>query len=390
MTKHDDGSGVGGSEALVPPSPDRPSLLIRVGFASWSVVGLVAVLAICLLILSALSEVAIPVLLGAFVAVVVKPAADSLRRRGMHPTGATGVVLGGLLAVIIAVVASVIHGLVSQSDQITSSMDDALATASNELGVDPSSLASAREAVADLGPVVGAGTLTSVVSGVSAVAGFVSGLLLALIVMYYLVKDGASLRKSYVGIAKPELREELDDFIGESCRTLRGYAHGRTVLSAIVTAVMGITSAVLGIPLVMAIMAVTFIGGYIPYIGAFVAGAFTVLLALGNGGVGPAVVILLVSLISNLALENFVEPRVMGKSLDIHPLLVLVVTALGGLVGGIVGLIVAVPLAIITGSAISRLRASGHLERAAAKARPAAEKLLAGTSDAPSPPGPPG
>ena len=62
MTKQDDEAGLGLSEALVPPSPDRPTLLIRVGFASWSVVGLVAVLAICLLILSALSEVAIPVL----------------------------------------------------------------------------------------------------------------------------------------------------------------------------------------------------------------------------------------------------------------------------------------------------------------------------------------
>ena len=355
---------------------DQATLLVRVGLASWSLVGVVAVLAISLAILAAISEVAIPVLLGGFIAVVAKPAGDSLRRRGLHPAAAAGLVLGGLLLVVIAVVASMAHGLADQSDQISSSMDAAVATLSDQLGIDPSSLAHAREAVADLGPVAGPGSLTDLVSGVGTVVGFVSGLLLALIVMYYLVKDGRQLRASVVVNAKPRYRHELDAFIGESCTTLRSYAHGRTVLSAIVTGVMGVTAALLGLPLIMSIMAITFIGGYIPYIGAFVAGAFTVLIALGDGGIGPALVVLAVSLLSNLALENFVEPKVMGKSLDIHPLTVLIVTALGGLVGGIVGLIVAVPLAIITGSAITRLRSSGHLERAAAKARPAAEKLL--------------
>ena len=52
---------------------------------------------------------------------------------------------------------------------------------------------------------------------------------------------------------------------------------------------------------------------------------------------------LVVVLAANLLLENFVEPKVMGRTLDIHPLVVLVVTALGGLLGGIVGLILAVP-----------------------------------------------
>ena len=52
---------------------------------------------------------------------------------------------------------------------------------------------------------------------------------------------------------------------------------------------------------------------------------------------------LVVVLAANLVLENFVEPKVMGRTLDIHPLVVLVVTALGGLLGGIVGLILAVP-----------------------------------------------
>ena len=64
------------------------------------------------------------------------------------------------------------------------------------------------------------------------------------------------------------------------------------------------------------------------------------------------------------------EPKVMGRTLDIHPLVVLVVTALGGLLGGIVGLILAVPAWVIASNAISRARSRGVFEQVA-DARPA-------------------
>ena len=79
---------------------------------------------------------------------------------------------------------------------------------------------------------------------------------------------------------------------------------------------------------------------------------------------------LVVVLAANLALENFVEPKVMGRTLDIHPLVVLVVTALGGLLGGIVGLILAVPAYVIAGNAIGRLRSRGVFARVADRAQP--------------------
>ena len=354
----------------------QASWLVRVGLASWSIIGVAAVLVLSLVILAGISEIAIPVLLGAFVAVVVKPAADVAVRRGMRPSIAAGAVLAGLLIALVAVTAGVVHGLISQATEISASMDDALATASDEFGIDPSTLTRVREAVAELGPILGRGTLTRLVSGVGSLVGFVSGLILGLIVLYYLVKDGTRIRRDVVAKVDASYRSDLDDFVSESCHTLRSYAHGRTVLSAIVAVVMGVTAILLGLPLVPSIVAVTFVGGYIPYIGAFVAGAFTVLLALADGGLPPAIIVLVVSLAANLLLENFVEPEVMGKSLDIHPLAVLIITALGGLLGGIIGLIIAVPLAVITGSAIGRLRASGQLERAAARAGPAAKKLL--------------
>jgi hypothetical protein len=147
-------------------------------------------------------------------------------------------------------------------------------------------------------------------------------------------------------------------------------------MSAIVSVVIGLTALLLGLPVVFTIIVVNFIGGYIPYVGAFLGGGLAIIVALGDGSLPDAAIMLLVVLASNLVLENFVEPKVMGRSLDIHPLVVLVVTALGGLLGGIVGLLLAVPAYVIARSAISRFRSRGIAEMVADRARPTVTALL--------------
>jgi hypothetical protein len=82
---------------------------------------------------------------------------------------------------------------------------------------------------------------------------------------------------------------------------------------------------------------------------------------------------IIVSLAANLIRENFVEPKVMSRSVDLHPL---VVIGLGGMLGGIIGLIVAVPAAAVARSAVLQLRSSGHVDEIAAQARPVGEELL--------------
>jgi predicted PurR-regulated permease PerM len=147
-------------------------------------------------------------------------------------------------------------------------------------------------------------------------------------------------------------------------------------MSAVVAAVVGLAALLLGLPLVFTIVVVNFVGGYIPYIGAFLGGGLAVIVALGDGGVPEAVIMLLVVLASNLLLENFVEPKVMGRTLDIHPLVVLIVTALGGFLAGIVGLILAVPFTVIAGNALGRLRARGFFRVVADRAEPAVKGML--------------
>jgi predicted PurR-regulated permease PerM len=105
------------------------------------------------------------------------------------------------------------------------------------------------------------------------------------------------------------MRGGVDGFLGDASRILRDYGRGGTAISAIVAVVTGVTSLLLGLPLVFTIVVVNFIGGYIPYIGAFLGGGLAVIIALGDDGLPQAAVMLLVVLAANLLLETSSNPR---------------------------------------------------------------------------------
>lgn len=125
---------------------------------------------------------------------------------------------------------------------------------------------------------------------------------------------------------------------------------------------IGLVAAVIGVPMAFAITVVNFVGAYIPYLGAFVGGAFAFLLALSGGGLTDALVMVATALLVNLVLENALEPRLLGDQLDLHPLVVLVATVLGGLAAGMVGLILAAPLTAIGSNLYREMKGSGFFD----------------------------
>jgi putative heme transporter len=363
-------------------APDLLDRIPRLGVWAWSFVGVVITIVVIVFALAAVSEIVLPLTFAAVLAVVFKPLAGMLQRRGLKPSLAAGLVVLGLAALMAFVLVATVRGVTDQAGQLSDVANSAVSeldTQAGTTGVDPAAIDSARAAIEDAKPMITTGLLSGLVSGIGAVVAVAGGVILGALIMYYLLKDGTSLRKSLVRQADEKFRAELDDFIGESCRILRDYGKGRSVMSAIVAVVIGVAALLLGMPLVFTLIVVNFVGGYIPYVGAFLGGGLAVIVALGDGGFPQAAIMLVVVLVANLALENFVEPKVMGRTLDVHPLVVLVVTALGGIIGGIVGLILAVPAYVIAGNAIKHLRAQGLLEQAARKAQPTVQHLLDGS-----------
>jgi putative heme transporter len=268
----------------------RPALLgwvPKLGVWAWSFVGFVVAMAIVVAALAAVSEIVLPLTFAAVLAVVFKPLVTSLGRHRLRPALAAGLVVLGLLALMALVVVATVRGVVEQTEQIGASVDAAQDEAADQtggLGIDLASLDAARAATGEAGPMVTGGVLTQVVAGIDKLIGLASGLILGALIMFYLLKDGTRLRRSVVAAVDPRMGDELDDFSSEACRILRDYGRGRTVMSVIVSAVIGLAALLLGLPLVFSIMVVNFVGGYIPYIGAFLGGGLAVIVALGTAG----------------------------------------------------------------------------------------------------------
>ncbi len=251
------------------------------GLWAWTFVGLAVALTIVAVVIAALNEILLPLTFAAVLAVVFKPAATTLTRWRLRPSVSAGVVVLGLLALATVVVVATAKGVVDQLDQIGSSVDAAAAEAQAALGVDQATIDAVQASATSMAPALGSGFLTTLVSGIGTLVGIASGVILGALIMYYLVKDGTTMRRTLVDGIRPAARAEVDEFIGDACRILRDYGRGRTVMSAIVALVIGVTSVLMGLPLVLTIMLVNFVGGYIPYIGAFLGGGLAVIIASG-------------------------------------------------------------------------------------------------------------
>jgi predicted PurR-regulated permease PerM len=219
-------------------------------------------------------------------------------------------------------------------------------------------------------------TLTKgVINGIAGLTSLAFALSFTLLTLFFLLKDGPSMRRwvdRHLGVPPPVAQL----ITGGIIRSLRGYFLGVTIVAAFNGVVVGLASLALGVPLAGTIGVVTFVTAYVPYVGAFVAGAFAVLIALGAKGTTVALIMLVVVILANGLLQNIVQPFAMGSALDLHPLAVLVLTIGAGCVFGMLGLVLAAPLA----SAVV------HIMRDLARARAAAAVEEGGSEPAPEAP----
>ena len=163
--------------------------------------------------------------------------------------------------------------------------------------------------------------------------------------------------------------------VGRTLQSLRGYFVGVTAVAAFNGIVIGLGALVVGVPQAGSIAVVNFAAAYVPFLGAWAAGAFTVLIALGSQGTDAAIAMTVIVLLANGALQQLVQPIAMGAALGIHPLAVLIVTIAAGSLLGIVGMVVAAPLV----SAAVRISA----DLAAAHAREKADAAVSDPAGAP-------
>jgi putative heme transporter len=340
-----------------------PRWLRDLGVAAWLLVGVAAFLAGAVWLLALTQTIVIPVIVAAIIASVLSPLVDWLHRRGIPRAGGVVIVFLGVVVLGIGIGIMIVSGVANETSSIGSQLQEAadkIAGWLKDIGVDPSTADHAKD---DVSGSVSSGfhaLLTGVAAGISRLAGLAVFISFTALSLFFLLKDAptiAAFVQRHMGVPQPVARTITSRTAG----SLQGYFLGMTIVSLFSATVVGIGALALGVSLPGTIFAVTFLGGFVPYLGAWAAGAFAVLIALGSLGPEAAGGMAVIALLANGALQQLVQPVAYGTALGIHPLAVLIVTIAGGSMFGTIGLILAAPLT----SAVVRI--SADLARAQAE-----------------------
>ena len=323
-----------------------PSWLRDLGLSAWLAVGVTLFLVGAIWLLSLTQTIVAPVITAAVVAAVTTPLVAWLEHRRVPRAAGAALVLLALLAVVVGVVIVVLAGIGSQDDAIRSllaSARDTLGGWLGDVGIDREAVENAKDDVSSAISSAVPALLEGVGEGLRSLSSLAVFLSLTALSLFFLLKDARLIRS----FAEKQIRvppataHQMGDRVVES---LRGYFLGVTIVAAFNAVVVGIGALLLGVPLPGTIAVVTFLGAFVPYLGAWGAGGFSVLIALGGAGTDAAAGMIVVQLLANGLLQQLVQPIAYGAALGIHPLAVLIVTIAAGSLFGAVGLILAAPL----------------------------------------------
>jgi predicted PurR-regulated permease PerM len=351
-----------------------PSWLNDLGRTSWLLVGALVVVVGLAWLLGETAQIVNPVTAALIVAVVASPLVRALDRHMPRTAAAAVVEVGGIvLAVLIAIL--VVAGITSQLGAIgaqASAAADKAASWLHDAGVSSSGANGAADGMRSAAPKIVGALVHGVFAGVRGIASAAFTLSLLLLSLFFLLRDGPSMRgwvEGHLGLPPPV----SNTIVGGVITSLRRYFRGVTVVAAFNGVVVFLGALVLDVPLAGTIGIVTFVTAYVPYIGAFAAGAFAVVIALGAKGTATALLMLLVVILANGLLQNLVQPFAMGAALALNPLVVMVVTIGAGCLFGTIGLVLAAPT----------VSAAVHITRDLARARELAAAQMAGAAEQP-------
>jgi predicted PurR-regulated permease PerM len=342
------------------------------GLLAWFLVGVAVLLVGATWLLALTSTITIPVAVGAILATVAGPLVTKLQQRRIPRAAGAALVLLLIVTIVVLIFLLVVGGITSQSEEIKQSANEAvdkLQSWAKSAGVDTSSVKDqAKSGTSSSGKTL----LEGIVNGIQGLTSLIFFVTFSAFATFFLLKDGPTVRRfvnRHLGVP----HDVATVITGSVIQSLRRYFLGVTIVAAFNALVVGLAAVLLGVPLAGTIAVVVFVTAYIPFIGAFVSGAFAVILTLSSQGTTAAVIMLVAVILANGLLQNIVQPIAFGATLDLNPLVVLIVTIGFGSLFGMIGMVLAAPL---TSAAL-------HISRELAAARAAEDS---GPEDAPQPP----
>ncbi|QZY28541.1 AI-2E family transporter [Nocardioides coralli] len=201
------------------------------------------------------------------------------------------------------------------------------------------------------------GVLTRTLEVGTAVGHVVAGFFIVLFATYFFLADGERIWSWVVRLAPRAARERVDTSGRVAWGSLTKFVRATVLVAAVDAAGVMIVAAVLGVPFVLAIGVLVFLGAFVPMVGATIAGAVAVLVALVDQGPITALLMLGGVILVQQIEGHVLQPFLMGRFVSIHPLGVILAIGCGVLVAGIAGALIAVPL-VAAGNAVVQHLAS--------------------------------
>ena len=336
-----DNGGRGGANV-----PDALNLLAAY---AWRLLVIAAAAVVLTYVLITLRLVILPVVTALFLATLLVPLVERLRRRGFKPGIATTIVFVGSLLLLAGLVSVLVPQVSSQVGEMSDAVQQGADRALNYLSTGPFQLSEEQiqSFVEDAATQIRenrAEIASGVISGAAKVGEFITGMILTFFLLFFFLKDGVAMWGWFVGQFGDRNRAHLDNIGGRVWVTMGAYLRGIATIGLIEGTAIGIVLAILGVPLLIPLVLLQFFAAFFPVVGALVAGIIATLVALVSGGVADALIVGISILVIQQADNHLLQPLIMGRAVSLHPVVVLLALAAGGVAAGIIGALLAVPL----------------------------------------------
>jgi predicted PurR-regulated permease PerM len=350
-----------GSARDTPPEAGVPNGLRTAAAYSWRFIVVIAGFYVLLYAAAYVAVVVVPVIVALLLAAMLQPGAAGLVHRGWPRSLAAFTMLVVGLGVVAGIITLVIErfsaGFSDLAEQVSEGIGQVQTFVVRTFPITRGQLEDAvgqlQQTLVDNQDSIASGALTTAAT----VGEVITGFFLALFTLFFFLKDGRSIWLWMVGLFPRDSRAYIDEAARRAWRTLVSYVRATAAVALIDAIGIGIGLAVLGVPLVIPLAALVFLGAFIPILGSFLAGSVAVLVALVSKGPITALIALAVVVLVMQVEGHILQPLLLGRAVRVHPLAVVLSIAAGLLIAGIFGALIAVPIvacANVAGTYLSR------------------------------------
>jgi predicted PurR-regulated permease PerM len=327
-----------------------PRLLQQLAAWSWRLLLVGLLIYVAFRLASALRLVVLPCFAAMLLTALLQPLTARLRRAGLPSLAATWCTILAAIAVLAGVGTLAANRVSADYPQLSDEVRHTARQVQVSLAGPPFHVSSVRlqqysnELVQFLTQhkSLVAGT---VVTGGKIVLELLTGFVLTMFITFFLLKDGQRIWGWLVSGLGRQAKKRAGNAGWAAWTALVNYVRGTTIVAAIHAVLIGLALWILGVPLLIPLIILVFVAAFVPLIGILVVGALAILVTLGTKGWLAAVILLAVFLLENQIESHLLQPLVVGRIVRLHPLAIILVLAVGGIVAGIAGAIVAVPSA---------------------------------------------